>query len=242
MTEYKTCSKCRQNKALDFFSKHNGKKAAKSGYRSTCKKCDVEYNREYRARNREQVNARKRDWVKKNPKSKKESDRRYREKNLERLRHTQKSWRERNADYVAEYRRLYLLVHGDRKKELDREYGRANRDKNNEASRRYRLNNPDKARETQRKQALKHPERGKIRQARRRALVRQNGVFLVTEKDVAKMLNKPCAYCGAESVHIDHVIPIARGGVHSVGNLVGACRRCNLRKSSKLLSVWKAGK
>jgi hypothetical protein len=242
MNQYKTCSKCRQEKTLESFSRHNGEKSAKSGYRSTCKSCDVQYNREYRNRNREKVNARRREWGKKNPISKKESDRKYRENNPERIRENHKTWRERNAEHVAEYRRLYLSVHGERKKQLDREYGRANRQKNNDAARRYRLKNPEKVREMHRKQELKHPDRGRMKQSRRRALLRENGVFLVTQKDVARMLNKPCAYCGGKSVHIDHVIPLAKGGVHGVGNLVGACGRCNLKKSSKFLSVWKAGK
>lgn len=44
-----------------------------------------------------------------------------------------------------------------------------------------------------------------------------------------------CQYCGARAETIDHVVPRSRGGEHSWGNLVAACRPCNLRKGSRSL-------
>ena len=47
-----------------------------------------------------------------------------------------------------------------------------------------------------------------------------------------------CAYCGrsvgAPSLTMDHVVPVARGGRSSKGNVVPACKDCNNRK--KLLT------
>lgn len=45
-----------------------------------------------------------------------------------------------------------------------------------------------------------------------------------------------CVYCGnvAERMHVDHVIPVARGGRTVEENLVGACQPCNSRKSARL--------
>jgi len=42
----------------------------------------------------------------------------------------------------------------------------------------------------------------------------------------------PCVYCGSDSgpMHVDHDIPIARGGDDRAGNLVQACAPCNLQK------------
>jgi len=52
-----------------------------------------------------------------------------------------------------------------------------------------------------------------------------------------------CAYCGGTEggIHMDHVIPLSRGGRHAIGNVVPACRKCNLSKGSKLLMEWKLG-
>lgn len=45
-----------------------------------------------------------------------------------------------------------------------------------------------------------------------------------------------CQYCGQKAdLTFDHVVPRARGGITSWGNVVAACARCNLRKGSKNL-------
>jgi 5-methylcytosine-specific restriction endonuclease McrA len=49
-----------------------------------------------------------------------------------------------------------------------------------------------------------------------------------------------CVYCGGEfragELSLDHVQPRMRGGDHSAGNLVTACRACNALKGSR--SAW----
>jgi 5-methylcytosine-specific restriction endonuclease McrA len=41
----------------------------------------------------------------------------------------------------------------------------------------------------------------------------------------------PCAECGGVAAHIDHIIPLAKGGEHGIGNLQMLCATCNSRKS-----------
>jgi 5-methylcytosine-specific restriction endonuclease McrA len=50
-----------------------------------------------------------------------------------------------------------------------------------------------------------------------------------------------CAYCGGNDggIHMDHVIPLSRGGRHAIGNVLPACQHCNLSKGAKLLAEWK---
>ncbi len=51
-----------------------------------------------------------------------------------------------------------------------------------------------------------------------------------------------CVYCGerfaADDLTIDHVQPRVRGGDHSGGNLVTACRACNTLKGHRRLSEF----
>lgn len=44
-----------------------------------------------------------------------------------------------------------------------------------------------------------------------------------------------CRYCGrrAQTLHIDHVIPLNLGGKSTFDNLVCACSKCNLRKGGR---------
>lgn len=55
----------------------------------------------------------------------------------------------------------------------------------------------------------------------------------------------PCFYCGGQTLkknrHVDHVIPLSRGGTHSVSNLAIACADCNLRKGTKTPAEFAAG-
>ena len=74
---------------------------------------------------------------------------------------------------------------------------------------------------------------------RRRALRVKNGIFSVSANDIKKLFyrqNHECFWCNNKLItyHIDHVIPLQRGGRHSIGNLVISCPSCNSRKNNKL--------
>ncbi|MFJ4701941.1 HNH endonuclease [Streptomyces sp. NPDC088768] len=49
-----------------------------------------------------------------------------------------------------------------------------------------------------------------------------------------------CCYCGGWATHLDHVIPLSRGGADVESNMVPACERCNLSKGAKSLAEWAA--
>lgn len=58
----------------------------------------------------------------------------------------------------------------------------------------------------------------------------------------AKVLKRDghrCRYCGrrfpAKQLHVDHVVPVARGGRDDERNLVTACVACNLAKGATML-------
>jgi 5-methylcytosine-specific restriction endonuclease McrA len=65
----------------------------------------------------------------------------------------------------------------------------------------------------------------------------------VTVRDIHRMRVRQrgeCFYCGEPKLlQLEHVIPLARGGRHAIGNLVLACRECNSSKRTRLLVEWK---
>lgn len=52
-----------------------------------------------------------------------------------------------------------------------------------------------------------------------------------------------CYYCQnsvtLECLHFDHIVPISKGGQHSIENLCVSCKQCNQIKSATLISSWK---
>lgn len=135
----------------------------------------------------------------------------------------------RNRQKKIDTAATWYVNNKDRKAAYDSEYRSITRDRHNELNRIWYANN------------LEHARKLAIDSAsRRRAKKYTNGVYLVTVKEVARILSNPCFYCSAVgTVELDHVVPIARGGTHSIGNLVAACRRCNASKGSKTITEWK---
>lgn len=49
-----------------------------------------------------------------------------------------------------------------------------------------------------------------------------------------------CQYCGRQApdvvLHVDHIIPVSKGGTNDLANLISACQDCNLGKGARPLS------
>jgi 5-methylcytosine-specific restriction endonuclease McrA len=92
--------------------------------------------------------------------------------------------------------------------------------------------------------AKRHPEVGQAAKNRRKALKREAGIFRVSGEDWRRLcarFQNECAYCRERRpLTMDHVIPLTKGGRHSIGNLLPACAPCNSSKSDRFLAVWKA--
>lgn len=57
----------------------------------------------------------------------------------------------------------------------------------------------------------------------------------ITIKEWKRLLNARCSYCDGAAGTIDHVIPLSKGGRHSIGNVLPACMACNRAKHTQLL-------
>jgi len=82
----------------------------------------------------------------------------------------------------------------------------------------------------------------RISAMKRRAVIRNS---LIEEFTINDMNNKMkewgnrCIYCGGHYEHADHLIPLSKGGNHSLANLVPSCGFCNTSKNDRYLgSEW----
>lgn len=89
----------------------------------------------------------------------------------------------------------------------------------------------------------RNPERMRAIRRRRKGQLRSDALVF-TERDWARLVTRYrgcCAYCDQPSpiLHREHIIPLARGGRHAIGNIVPACPACNFSKHTRLLSEWR---
>jgi len=136
-----------------------------------------------------------------------------------------KAWRKRNVEKVKESGRRQYAQNAEHGRKVKAAWAMSNVEKIKAFQEKYRLNHLPKMAEKQHK---------------RRTKMRLNGVYKVSEKELIKLYSSPCIACGTtERVTIDHIIPIARGGTHSVGNLQSLCLKCNSSKNHRTMSEWK---
>ena len=122
----------------------------------------------------------------------------------------------------------------------NRAYNAANVEKLSLSQKAWYVKNRERELQKHKKYASANPERYQLYKSRRRVLIANNGVFLVTRKEVKRLLSQLCYLCNASpSTALDHITPITKGGRHSIGNLIGACKSCNSSKNNSFLSVYR---
>lgn len=91
-----------------------------------------------------------------------------------------------------------------------------------------------------------NPHVAQATKRRRKALVAGAIVAHFTPRDWLRLqirFDYRCAYCGIRApLSMDHVVPIVRGGTHSVGNILPACTSCNCHKQARFITEWRYGK
>lgn len=103
--------------------------------------------------------------------------------------------------------------------------------------------NVELARAKRREQSLAHPDRGRDQSARRRALKTAGQATLIGPAELALLRDLQgglCAYCidplpTGRRCHLDHVVPLSRGGRHEFENVVLSCQNCN---QTKFTQTW----
>lgn len=156
-----------------------------------------------------------------------------------------KKWTEDNPDKAKNSKNDYKKRHPERVKKQSKEYyGKTKVQKNTRRRERY-ADNPEpelKAAKEYRK-SPKGREVQRIGQKTRRAR-KLNAEGKYTADDVKKQYDRQrgkCYWCDkkvGDSYHIDHVIPLSRGGDNTPSNIVIACQPCNQSKSDKLPHEW----
>lgn len=159
------------------------------------------------------------------------------------VRSSHAQWKRDNPDKVREEQRRRRAANpewGEQSRESARQWRANNLEAALENARRWREENPDRVRESYRTWAAANPEARRVRDNARRARKAQATICgPLTARVYAGVISSgPCVYCGEPAAEVDHVRPLARGGVEHSVNLVPACKSCNSGKKDRLLDEW----
>lgn len=146
----------------------------------------------------------------------------YYARNKARMLYLQRLSRARRKEKIKQGRLTYRQSHHQAILAKDAAYRAANREKLCEKARAYRL---------------AHLEEEKARVALWRAR-KQNAprhdLTAAQWKAIKEHYGHRCVYCGRKMQRLtqDHIIPLSKGGTHTVQNVVPACLSCNSKKQA----------
>ena len=204
----KYCCKCNVSKSFDSFHK---KCNSSDGFSTICKECKRALDKAYREENKEKL-------------AKQFKDKYY--KDLEVTRALAREKYKNASDEAKVKRKLTKKEYNknlpehvkERKKNYDKEYF------SSETGKLVIANSVHK----RRAQKLSSCD---------------NTITSQSLEELKKSQEYLCKYCGCAldfsakgTVHLDHVIPLSKGGAHSISNVVWSCSSCNLRKSNTIIN------
>jgi len=154
-----------------------------------------------------------------------------------------RKWYKTHSEQVKERSRKRYEENSELIKELNRKRYEENSELIKERSRKWNEANRERKKEYCRKWQKANPEKRAARNQKRRALKANADGSATAEQIKARFQyhENRCYYCGDNEscLHIEHRIPLSRGGSNWPANLVPSCPSCNLQKGTKTETEFK---
>jgi len=164
-----------------------------------------------------------------------ECHKKWREKNREYDIERQKKWREENK----EHRREYAKKWNEENPEYNKKRYEENKDYYHKYNKRYREENKEQESKRIKKWREDNPHLCREYTQRRRAWKKAALPHLSENENLAlKILSEEASMLG-EGWHLDHIVPISKGGLHHPDNLQIVRASYNLSKKDKLWQTRK---
>jgi 5-methylcytosine-specific restriction endonuclease McrA len=207
-----------------------------------CKRAkDRDYQSKWRELHRDAIRERARVCAKKRANKQRAWLRSKLSENPEYQREIHRRWKERNTDRDKERQRRWRLAHSEQEKARQREYQRKKRATNPVPVEQKRASDKryyERLKANPARLELVKPKRRAQNNSRR---ARKLQAF-VERVDPAEIYRRDAGVCGicekpvseSEKWHVDHVVPLARGGAHSYDNCQLAHARCNQSKNATI--------
>lgn len=222
-------------------SEANSTRAAGSCQRTQeQKRKAAEYARKWRRANPEKSKAAWKRWYQRHKEARLQYCRRYAKIHPEVQRKSHAKYKsKRNA-----YSRKWGQLNKARRREYMLDYCKRNQARRRKTYREWVLSNPRKVQARAKRWRERNP--AKIAATNAATKARRRGAE-TGDNDVGQLIAKwkseksfPCYWCGdrfpRKELHIDHIIPVNKGGTHTCNNVCRACSTCNLRKKDRIVN------
>lgn len=209
----KRCIKCGNLLPLDCFHRDAHRK---DGHMSSCKECEKLRWSQCSQERKEQRRKRMAEHYQTHKEQITKRQNQYREAHKE----EDVQYRQKNKAKIAEYKAQYAKEHATQIAEYKAQY-----------------------RQTETGRLLRRSANHR-RRAREKAS--SNSFTAQQFQEQIKRQKNKCYYCGkrpkkGKQWHVEHVIPLSRGGSNTIDNIVASCPTCNLSKGNKLPHEWAKG-
>jgi len=182
------------------------------------------YNAKYYKENCERIKENTAVYVSANKEKISENKKKYYSENKSKIKHNTSEWAKKNPK---------------KRDEIEKKFHAKNQDYLKKRAAAYRASHPEKTNASVAKYRTAHPEVLKIQTHNRRVRKISNGGKLSIEAVPLIFLRQKgkCAICRTSlkktSYHLDHIVPLFRGGKNINSNIQLTCPKCNLSKGSK---------
>jgi len=175
---------------------------------------------------------------------KRQALRKWRETNPNKVRNLARKYREASPEKYREYSRKWQAANPEKVREHDRKRYYSNLEKERERGRKWKAANIDRVLDYARKWKIANPDKHAVMQQNRRAKIRGSDGKL--SKNIVQRLlieqGGKCSCCGADlsqtGHHLDHIMPLALGGLNTDENVQLLTPTCNMRKGAKHPDKW----
>ncbi len=250
------CGTCEKSfpATLEYFRAHKG---GKYGLYSVCRSCvslrnknllqaDREQRRAYQQTNKERLAAYHKEYHQAHKDKWKTYCQTYRQSHKEQVLERGKEYYQTHKEQESVRGKKYYQTHKEQVLKRTGIYQRINIDQTRGYGRTYyhkqrAIDGGKRDRQYARIYRQTHFEWVRANNHRRRAYERNNGGTHVSADIQQQYKNQrgKCYYCKkkvGKTYHVDHVIPLSKGGSNGPENIVIACPRCNLRKNA---NIWR---
>lgn len=192
----------------------------------------------YRAANAEKEKARQAAWYANNPEKVKAHSKAYYAANSEREKARRAEYRANNPEKVKASLVAWRVKNRKKENATTAAYRANNREKLRAAAAEWRVNNPEENKARQARYRVNNPEKVNAKNRNRHACKKMAEGHHAAEdiQRIHQAQNGKCAYCKVKlgkKYHVDHIVPLAKGGSNWPANLQITCASCNSSKCDR---------